>query len=47
MIKKTFAKIVSLGLGIVIVTSLLTVAVFHSYYEKQAQSFLTFQKANM
>lgn len=40
MIKKTFAKIVSLGLGIVIVTSLLTVAVFHSYYEKQAQSFL-------
>lgn len=40
MVNKTFTKILSLGLGIVIVTSLLTVIVFHSYYEKQAQSNL-------
>ena len=40
MVNKTFTKILSFGLGIVIVTSLLTVIVFHSYYEKQAQSNL-------
>ncbi|MGN0523136.1 MAG: ATP-binding protein [Eubacterium sp.] len=40
MVNKTFTKILSLGLGIVVVTSLLTVLVFHSYYEKQAQSNL-------
>lgn len=40
MVNKTFTKILSLGLGIVLVTSLLTVIVFHSYYEKQAQSNL-------
>lgn len=40
MVNKTFTKILSLGLGIVLVTSLLTVLVFHSYYEKQAQSNL-------
>lgn len=40
MVNKTFTKILSLGLGIVMVTSLLTVIVFHSYYEKQAQSNL-------
>lgn len=40
MVNKTFTKILSLGLGIVVVTSLLTVIVFHSYYEKQAQSNL-------
>ena len=40
MVKKTYAKIVSLGLCIVIVISLLMLAVFHSYYEKQAQSNL-------
>lgn len=40
MVNKTFTKLLSLGLGIVLVTSLLTVVVFHSYYEKQAQSNL-------
>lgn len=40
MVNKTFTKILSLGLGIVLVTSLLTVLVFHSYYEMQAQSNL-------
>lgn len=40
MVNKTFTKILSLGLSIVLVTSLLTVIVFHSYYEKQAQSNL-------
>lgn len=40
MVNKTFTKILSFGLGIVIVTSLLTVLVFHSYYEKQAQDNL-------
>lgn len=40
MVNKTFTKILSLGLGIVLVTSLLTVLVFHSYYEKQAQGNL-------
>ncbi len=40
MVNKTFTKILSLGLGIVVVISILTVAVFHSYYEKQAQSNL-------
>ncbi len=40
MVKKTFTKILSLGLGIVVITSLLIVVVFHSYYEKQAQSNL-------
>lgn len=40
MVNKTFTKILSLGLGIVLVTSLLTVLIFHSYYEKQAQANL-------
>ena len=40
MVNKTFTKILSFGLGIVIATSLLTVLVFHSYYEKQAQDNL-------
>ncbi len=40
MVNKTFTKILSLGLGIVLVTSLLTAIVFHSYYEKQAQNNL-------
>lgn len=40
MVNKTYTKILSFGLGIVFVTSLLTVLVFHSYYEKQAQSNL-------
>lgn len=40
MVNKTFTKILSLGLGIVIVTSILTVLIFHSYYEKQAQENL-------
>ncbi len=36
MINKTFSKILSLGIGTVIITSLLIVVVYHSYYEKQA-----------
>lgn len=40
MLKKTFIKILSLGLGIVIITSLLTVGIFHAYYEKQAKNNL-------
>lgn len=40
MVNKTFTKILSLGMGIVLVTSVLMVFVFHSYYEKQAQSNL-------
>lgn len=40
MTNKTFSKILSLGIGIVLVTSLLTTFIFHTYYEKQAQSNL-------
>lgn len=36
MINKTFSKILSLGIGTVIITSLLIIVVYHSYYEKQA-----------
>ena len=40
MVNKTFSKILSFGLGIVIITSLVTVFVYHSYYDKQAKSEL-------
>lgn len=40
MVNKTFSKILSFGLGIVIITSLVTVLVYHSYYDKQAKSEL-------
>lgn len=40
MVNKTFTKILSLGLGIVLVTSLLTVGIFYANYTKQAQSNL-------
>ena len=33
MVNKTFTKILSLGMGIVLVTSVLMVFVFLSYYE--------------
>ena len=40
MINKTFSKILSLGIAIVLTTSVITVCIFHTYYEKQAQSNL-------
>ena len=40
MVNKTFSKILSFGLGIVLITSLVTVFVYHSYYDKQAKSEL-------
>lgn len=40
MINKTYTKILSLGIGIVLVTSIIVVYVFHFYYEKQAQENL-------
>lgn len=40
MTSKTFSKILSLGIGVVLVTSLLTTFIFHTYYEKQAQANL-------
>lgn len=40
MTGKTFTKILSFGIGIVLVTSLLITFVFHTYYEKQAQTNL-------
>lgn len=40
MVNKTFTKILSLGICIVLVTSLSIVGVYYSYYEKQAQSNL-------
>ncbi|MFR5874986.1 MAG: ATP-binding protein [Eubacterium sp.] len=40
MTAKTFTKILSFGLGIVLATSILITFIFHTYYEKQAQTNL-------
>ncbi len=37
MTNKSFTKILSFGMGILIVSTILTVFIFHSYYEEQAQ----------
>lgn len=37
MTNKTFSKILAFGMGILVVTTLVTVVIFHSYYEEQAQ----------